>query len=187
MDFAEQNSIRKLIDDLNGAPEQAVPEQFASVEAMLNATTERAQDMIIGRGTDEVLTPTWTMVTVKGQLVVFATPFDGGDGYKDIIAEAMKKFMTEAKVVRYSFISEAWAASPLKEEWDKGDRRPPSEREDRIEVVLITVADKSGSWVRTLEMVRDWETGKVIELKQQKEFKDEAHEGRFANLLADEA
>jgi hypothetical protein len=71
--------------------------------------------------------------------------------------------------------------------WDKGDRRPPSEREDRIEVVLITVADKSGSWVRTLEMVRDWETGKVIELKQQKEFKDEAHEGRFANLLADEA
>jgi hypothetical protein len=162
MDFAEQNSIRKLIDDLNGAPEQAVPEQFASVEAMLNATTERAQDMIIGRGTDEVLTPTWTMVTVKGQMVVFATPFDGGDGYKDIIAEAM-------------------------EEWDKGDRRPPSEREDRIEVVLITVADKSGSWVRTLEMVRDWETGKVIELKQQKEFKDEAHEGRFANLLADEA
>lgn len=179
-----KNEITALVDKLNAEEARPLPDFCASREAMVEKEYERVSKYMIGNAGAELL-PTWVMATSKGQVVVMATPFDGA-GSKDVIAEAVRKFMRDANVVRYAFTTEAWAANPTKESWDAGDKRPPSEREDRVEIVMIVAADREGFTLNTYKIERH-DAGQVTALSLWKDGKDmTGFTGRFANML-DEA
>lgn len=176
--------IKKIIEELNAAPKRPIPDKFADTDVMIGMSYEMARDYLVGSNDNE-LAPTWSMVTENGQTVLVTTPFGDGDS-KNAVANGMRKFMREAKVMRYTFTTEAWIASTTKEEWET-DKRPPSKRDDRMEIVMVVGCDRSGASVKIYEIVREWETGKVTNLKPlDPERTMDGFEGRFANLLADE-
>jgi hypothetical protein len=184
------NPIRELVDKLNAAEPEPIPEAFSSVEKMMDKALDFARDMIIGTNDDEdesAFAPAWAMVTQNGQTVVVMTPFVGGPEAKDAIAEGMRLVMKEAHVIRYTFTSEAWTASQ-RAPFNPGDL-PPSERNDRKEVLMITGGDRvTGTKIRLFDIIRD-EDGVVTELKFDKKHSDLqtdsscGAEGRFTDML----
>lgn len=66
-------------------------------------------------------------------------------------------------VKRYVFVCEAWTIS--RDSKSALQDKMPSDCDDRIEVVFIDVRDRDGDFCwEAYELVRDWTTGKVIEL-----------------------
>lgn len=181
------NDIQATIDAINSAEAKPIPEDFQDTLAMIGAEYSRAKEYLVGNK-DASLIPTWTAITKNGQFLIVATPFEGGERHKDMVAQAMERIFNEINAERYTFISEAWMARVDKDEYDK-DRRPPSQRDDRMEVLIIMGGDKDGSQMRTYEIIRDDE-GIISDLKLDPasiEMSGPQVEGRFANLLRREA
>lgn len=176
------NEIAELIKTLNAEEPRDLPDFCADRESMIAKEYERVSGYMIGADRDAELLPTWVMATAKGQVVVMATPFDG-EWSKDLIGTVVRKFMREANVVRYAFTSEAWMAKPTKESWDAGDRRPPSEREDRVEIVMIIAADREDFTLNTYQIERE-ASGQITALSpMEQDGKMEGFSGRFTNML----
>lgn len=178
-----KNEIAELIATLNAQEPCALPDFCADRDSMIAKEYERVSGYLIGADKDAELIPTWVMATERGQVVVMATPFDG-EGAKDLICLAVRKFMQEANVVRYAFTSEAWVAKTTKESWDAGDHRPPSEREDRVEIVMFIAADREDFTLKVYQIERD-AAGQITALSpwQEHEEKPTGWSGRFANML----
>lgn len=179
------NDISRTIEAILAADPRPVPEEFADRDLMMGKAYEQAVKALVGAKDGEVL-PTWAILTENGQVVIVATPFTDGEESKEMVADLMRKFMRQIKAIRYTFLSEAWAAAVTAEEWEAGDRRPPSERDTRIEIVLVACSDRDGASLKTYEIQRD-ETGVVTALKPiRPEEPMNNLEGRFANLLEDD-
>lgn len=175
-----ENEIEELVENVLSAPPQPLPEIFADSDLMMGGAYEMAKEYLVGHS-DRQLTPTWAIATENGQTLIVATPFVG-ENAKELVASSMRKLMKLIKAVRYTFTTEAWVAKVSEDEWRK-DKRPPSERDDRVEVVLIAGADLSGSFAKSYEIHRNGETGAVEGLKSLSESPMRDFEGRFGNLL----
>jgi hypothetical protein len=73
---------------------------------------------------------------------------------KDIAARRIGADMRRRGVTLYVFVSEAWLAD-VRGEADPDLGTPPSERSDRIEVLLISASDLEGDTVATYRIVRN--------------------------------
>lgn len=125
------------------------------------------------------MTPCWLIQGDKRTSIV-ATPFDG-DRSKDFVAFVIRRLLKEENASAYSYVSEAWMAI---EDLKYPIGLAPRERNDRREVVIITVADRKTSRMRSWEIIRGPD-GTVIELKVNPIHGEEHFAGRFFNLFED--
>lgn len=166
-----------IIRDIMGAEPRPIPPELGDVQGMIDAARQHAERVLVGDKGAELM-PVWCVLTKTGQSAIIATPFFGEES-KGQIAEAMRDFMRRVGAVRYTMASEAWLASGK-----SPDGRPPKDRDDRIEVVMICGCGKGESQMRTFEIIRDWQTGVVTELKPMEGDLDVVS-GRFSGLLED--
>jgi hypothetical protein len=182
------NQLDDLVRKLNSAPPQPIPPEYSDIDLMMGQEYELAVKYLVGGPADRSLVATWTLLTASGNIAMVVTPFEDGDRGKDLVAAGMRKLMREANVIRYTFASEAWMSVATAEEMAEGKPyRPPSERDDRVEIVMITGADKTTSALNAYEIKRDWTTGQITALEKldKGEMRPET-QGRFANLLGDD-
>lgn len=102
------------------------------------------------------------MIDNDGAIKSVTTPFQNeSDKLEALIV--LRAMMRQLGVIQYSFLSEAWAAAENHTSARAQDIRP-SERSDRIEVVVATASDGVVTTIKLWGIVRN-EAGKVIDLK----------------------
>lgn len=179
------DSLQDLIARVKGAETQPIPEEMSDVDRMIGLAYQHAKRVLVGQPGAELM-PVWCLLTETGQSVIVATPFIG-EHAKEMVAVAMRGLMREVGAIRYTFASECWMATMTPEERAR-DGRPPSERDDRVECVMILGADRRGSSMDCYEMKRDWRSGQVVDLapmdKGEGKRENGLVDGRFANLLS---
>jgi hypothetical protein len=92
-------------------------------------------------------------------------PFDD-DRSKDLAISVLRRKVRElGDVYMYAFISEGWALR-LPPGSDPSKSVRPSKSDQRIELVTTMVVHRDGTRLSDMhELIRDWKTGHVIELK----------------------
>lgn len=128
--------------------------------------------------TGQVL-PHFVVQHADGRLVVI--PLEaaqmGNETYKDRACEALREILREfPEIVVYGFITEAWEA--------EGDsERPPSQREDRREIVLVMMETRDGQgFCSSREIDRDAE-GKPVALVGERLTSGMETDSRFSGLF----
>lgn len=175
------NPIQDMIEEVNQqAAEPTVPESLSSNEVAQEHALTFLKKLYLEDGLEELI-PQWIIVAGNNHIVELLTPFEGSES-KDLTALGLRRVMAEVHAKRYLFMSEAWVVS--RNSLSDINGRPPSQCEDRIEVVVVVAGDHDETTSKTYELIRDWESGKVIELK------DTGHDhaggtlgGRFAGML----
>lgn len=188
--MSENELIEQLLAIRNEPPQPLAP-QFLNNEAFMAHTIDFVKDFYLTEPSKEKeLAPMFTVVANNGQVVPFVTPFVGEpedmDLVKNTVAQGLRTMMQVIGAVRYSFMSEAWMAkfSSFEDSRKRRKGRPISQLEDKVEVVVIIVSDAENTTSATFELVRDWTSGEVTELKPILEPTKEANSsGRFSNLL----
>lgn len=171
------------ISEIGRGPQVEMDPIFGSVDTMCGFMTTQHHEYFARPDTqaDDQYRPMLFAVCENGQVVPILTDFSS-DQEKDFFCAQMAVAFKLWRVVRYSFAMEAWFATDITEE---NKHLAPSQREDRKEMIFTSVIDKDGSSAfSALEMIRDWQTGKVTELRDMTDqFKGTEFGGRFANLL----
>jgi hypothetical protein len=169
------------------------PPGHESAEALLDHLTDYARTIYLAPDAtaETQLRPMVIACCANGDVVPLVNVglFDADE--KDAWADMCRKVFKEWNVKHYGLIVEAWAATPRADDLTlsgglKENAMRPSERDDRVEVVMITAEDRRGRTKgRTLEIVRDYATGKVADLRPiLEDIGEEAMlRGRFASLL----
>ncbi len=165
------------VDTIGKGPKRDLPVDFETVNGLIDHMTRYVRDYWLGedaRDKDDAkkqFLPMVTAVCANGDIVpmMIGTNFD--EDSKDDLVEMCQINFNKWGVVRYVFASEAWLASyegdAARAELDKKDRLPPSQVESRVEVMTIQAVDRDGTHAfAALEMVRDWSTGLVTDLKE---------------------
>jgi len=124
------------------------------------------------------LSPMFIAIKADGSAEQYLVDIEN-EQQKQMLCDQLSEHFKSTNVQYYAFFTEAWAAIYQ----DRQMNVQPSKREDRTEIVLTIVADNEGNKLgSTLEMVRDWNTNRVVELKEY-EMNATAFSGRFAELL----
>jgi hypothetical protein len=110
---------------------------------LLDAAEAHARGILIG--TAEALIPVFMLQDGEDQGYLVATPFVGENAnevahVKDAVAYAVRRMIKAKKIVRYSFLSEAWM-TVRPPGWNEAMGPPPSESDDRREVVIAMATD----------------------------------------------
>jgi hypothetical protein len=159
-------------------PEPPNPE----LDRLIEIAIQQAERVLVDKPNAQIL-PTFVLEKPDNEIGVFATPWTN-EREKEITVYALRHVMRETKVLRYSFISEAWMATarPGTEHLARlPDGEMPSQRPDRVEVVIITASDATTIKSAMLRIVRG-EGGTVVRLDR--DLADaKAIKGRFADLL----
>lgn len=152
-----------------------------NLDDLIEGAIDFARTVLVGVK-DATLLPAW-LIEGKTRTSVVGTPFDG-DMSKDVVADAIRKLLKAEEAKSYSFVSEAWVAF---EDPKHPSGLQPAQRYDRREVVMVTVADRTGAAkFRAWEIVRG-QDGVVTELKANAfPGGEDTFEGRFHNLFEDE-
>jgi hypothetical protein len=152
------------------------------LDKLVQLAIEHAERVLIGQPGASIL-PSFVVETGDGQLAIIATPWTN-ERDKQITVLALRATMRKAGVVRYSFISEAWMAiaEPGTEHKTRlADHEMPSNRPDRVEVVIISASDAKEVRSAMLRIIRG-EAGTVVRLdRDQADAKNV--QGRFVDLL----
>lgn len=190
-DVKVTDRISEMIEAVNAAPFRDMPAMFASNESLIEDCIRMARNYYLEqeREPSDEMQPTWHLLSGNNQTALIVTPFIGPDeNVKDLVAMTIRKFISETHVKRYAFMSEAWLATSSKEQW-KNNKLPPSQRSDRVEVIIIMAQGRDDEGLmKAFEIVRDWETGKVTDLKPYQTDMPGSNRvggGRFANLYDD--
>jgi hypothetical protein len=151
---------------------------------LLDAAEAHARGILIG--TAEELIPVFMLQDGADQGYLVATPFVGENAnevthVKDAVAYAVRRMIKAKKIVRYSFLSEAWMIVRSRE-WQEGDGPTPSEAEDRIEVVMAIATDGVDYQARRWRIKRDGRTCADLVLDSMDDEKGPGG-GRFDHLL----
>jgi hypothetical protein len=159
---------------------QLTPDQ--KLDKLVQLAIEHAERVLIGNPGASIM-PSFVIESANGEMAIIATPWSS-ERDKDITVFALRATMRKGGAVRYSFISEAWMAT-AKPGQEKLARLPagemPSQRPDRIEVVIISASDDKEVRSAMLRIIRG-EGGTVIKLVRDRA--EAKHvEGRFADLL----
>jgi hypothetical protein len=153
------------------------------LDRMVDLAIQQAERVLINQPKTSLL-PTFVLERADGEVAIFATPWEN-ERHKDITVFALREIMREEGVQRYSFISEAWMA-PAPPWADENTTRVkghemPSQRPDRVEIVMISASDKDTIKSAILRIVRG-EAGTVVRLDRDRA-DTKAISGRFAELL----
>jgi hypothetical protein len=155
-----------------------------TLDEMMGHAADQARRVMIG--TKAELTPVWLLVTGRGEIEVFATPW-GNNLEKRLTIETMREVMRETRCTAYSLLTEAWmlrVKGAALEDFDDYKGLRPSESPDRQECVVTMAANKAGEHrYATFETVRNAK-GKCIELRPISTSEDR-WTGVFGNLLAE--
>jgi hypothetical protein len=131
-------------------------------------------------------------VCKNGDIVPIVVDASFDEDNKDAFVEQCRTMFKVWGVERYVFTSEAWLAESRQEDTSRGVPKEdmPSQREDRLEVTIVTAIERGKSVFTCLEMIRDWDTGKVNELREMKEIfgapvsqLEGLSKGRFSTML----
>lgn len=152
-----------------------------TLEEMVNLAEQQAQRVLLG--TKEELMPSWLLVTGRGDVEIYATPWSN-TREKNLVTLCMKDIMREKHCTAYSLLVEAWMATVTGDEAKKPyDGPPPSQRSDRQECVVITAADHAGQHAhKHLQIERDAE-GRCAKLTRLDGPEDKITSEIFDNLL----
>ena len=152
------------------------------LDKLVRLAVEHAERVLIGKDGASIM-PSFVIESANGQIAIVATPWTS-ERDKELTVLALRATMRKAGVERYSFISEAWmavAAPGTERKARLADHEMPSQRPDRIEVVIITASDATEVRSAMLRIIRG-EAGTVVRLDRDKA--DAKHvKGRFADLL----
>jgi hypothetical protein len=153
------------------------------LDRMIGLAIKQAETVLLDQPGASMI-PTFVMEDPGDRIVVFGTPWET-EAHKEITCLALRAIMRESGTLRYCFMSEAWMAiaPPGTDEHTTRlkDHEQPSNRPDRVEVVVITASDASASKSAMLRIVRG-EAGTVVRLDRDRaEMK--SLRGRFSNLL----
>lgn len=156
------------------------------LDRLIDLAIQQAERVLIGKP-NAALLPSFVIEGASGAIAILATPWSS-DRDKEITAQALRATMRESGVVRYSSLSEAWMAMAPPDITPEQartmrlrDDQMPSQRPDRIEVVIIAACDRTTSKSALLRIVRG-EAGTVVRLDRD-QAGDKILSGRFANLL----
>jgi hypothetical protein len=141
------NGFEDMIREMRDKPAKPIPPELGTVDQMIALARQHAESCLVGQAGAELL-PAWCVLTERGHSLIVATPFIGEDS-KQMVADAMRYLMSETGAVRYSFATEAWMAKG-----EAPDGRPPAQREDRVEAVMIIGCDRGESKMASFEIVR---------------------------------
>jgi hypothetical protein len=147
-----------------------------TVDELLDRAIEHACSVLVGKP-EASLMPTW-LIQSKDKTSIIGTPWDGEEDKKFMLF-AMRMMLEKEQAQSYSFMSEAWSA---RENLNHPIGLPPSQREDKNEVVLINACDRQGGKMRIYEIKRN-KKGVVTELALQKQGGEDQFSGRLLNLL----
>jgi hypothetical protein len=152
-----------------------------TLDDMIRLAREHATRVMVG--SKDELTPAWLVISGKGAIEIFATPW-GNNLEKQLVIETMRDVMRENHATAYSMLTEAWMLRVhgvgITEENYKGPM--PSESPDRQECVVIMAANRDGEHrYQSMETVRGDE-GKCVELRPLSGSEDR-FTGIFDNLL----
>lgn len=151
---------------------------MSTLDLLTEMALDHAKTCLIGQPGAQMV-PCWLIEGDKRTSIV-ATPFDG-DRSKDFAAFMIRKMLKEENARAYSYVSEAWIAT---EDLKHPIGLAPRERENRREIVIITVADRKTSRMRIWEIIRGAD-GTVVELKADPVGDEDRFGGRFFNLFGD--
>jgi hypothetical protein len=119
--------------------------------------------------------PMFITIDSNGTKNLLVTPWNGEDE-KTLVLRNLKKIFRETGVVAYLNVTEAWVTK----QFHSG--KPPSECEDREEVVMISAVSKEGSMGRLLYIVRE-KDGDVVDLVRRGDNEVTGLTGRLVELL----
>lgn len=103
---------------------------------------------------DYQVPPTWIAKGPEGVAVVM-TPFDDTEGKRSAV-NMIRMLFAAKDITHYVLVTEAWMANVNPEKEPELVNIPPSQREDRKEVVNIVGADRSGNKIGvTYEILRN--------------------------------
>jgi hypothetical protein len=153
-----------------------------TLDDMMKLATDQANRVMVG--TKAELQPAWLLVTGKGDVEIFMTPW-GNNREKHLVIETMRDVMREKRCTAYSMLTEAWMLRVQGVTDEKEYTGPmPSESPDRQECVVAMAANKAGEHrYQTLETVRAAD-GTCSELRALSTVEDR-FTGVFDNLLDD--
>jgi hypothetical protein len=141
---------------------------------------KQAEMVLVGAPAGTQVDPIFLMVSKTGKIGFISTRWSNADE-RELMSRAIRQEMKKEGVIKYSFMSEAWAAK-AKEGWKKGmDFTPPSLRDDRMEIVMGVAAEKGHSEMKTWKIVRG-QNGRVTKLVEE-QAGEVALSGRFINML----
>lgn len=175
-------------DTIGKGPKKPLPRRFQTLDGLLDAHEEHVRAWWKEHGSDASAShrPMIIAVCKNGDIVPVMAMLAFDEAMKDQFADHMRGLLHQWRAERYVFISEAWLAEIDTTKDDPGwEHLPPSQRNDRKEIMMLVAADRKKTKERMLEMVRDWTTGCVTELKADPK-RDEAAAsmgGRFSTLL----
>lgn len=193
IDAVDQDGQRVNFDRIGKGEGHVCPEEARTTEGLLTHLERWATDFWMKPSDEDRDDPSRgfipTIVAVCGngeiQHVVLNVPFD--EENKDRIVRAMRHQFKQWGVVRYGFVSEAWAATykVFPQGTDEDERVQPSEHPERREIMNIVVADREGAvFVSALDIKRDY-NGIVRNIVKNTDMQSNpgSFGGRFASLL----
>jgi hypothetical protein len=159
-----------------------------TLDDLIERAFDRARDRLVLGEREQPLPPTWFFVMPDGSVREGETPFADmsadphGDMQKEAVAKGTGSWMRASGVTAYAYVSEAWAV----ESRDADDPRRPSERPDRIEIVVALAESADGEQrAAAWKMVRG-ETGRVVHLRAKEaptSLAGDKLKGKFFGLL----
>jgi hypothetical protein len=153
------------------------------LDELVEKAHQHARTVLVGDPQAQIL-PSWLIQFKNRPTTLVATPW-GEEREKIMIFGVMRMTMRDprAGVVSYSFMTEGWKSI---EYAGRDTGLMPSQREDKIEVVIINACDRERGITRMYEMVRGPD-GAVTELKPERDFEECPRQegGRAINLLLD--
>ena len=175
------NPIEQIVDSMNNSGIRPIPDGFDSLEKMIDVAFRHVKAVLIDQENNELI-PVWAVLNNKGQTAILMTPFTDGVQSKDLAAMALSIVMKQTGAIRYTFACEAWTVHCDPNEGMP--ERPPSQDDRRIEVVMISGAERGQTLMKMWEIVRD-DQAKIVELKPYMADVEGSvtSTGRFANLL----
>lgn len=185
METFEPSNLQALIERIAivaQEPMGPVIEEYTSNKKALDHLQVFANAVLLSEK-DASISPMFVLSLPNNELIPLVMPME--DDYKDTAASLVRTLGIVTKAVRYTQITEAWCKSVQQEDFQafKEGKVQVRDCQDKTEVVILLAGDSEETIMRTLEIVRDWNTGAVTELKLLHD--DIPAQGRFANLLQD--
>ena len=155
---------------------------------MLDVAEDHARTVLVKNQLGSMI-PVFDLRDAKGDARIVAGEFTGETpaevvDTKDAIAKFVRTLIQEHDIVQYSFLSEAWMiVRKAPADYIAGVSVPPSEADDRVEVVICTAQSRTDFAMRRWRIKRD-KKGCVVDLVLDSNAGEKAKpSGRFDSLL----
>ena len=158
----------------------------AIIDKMMSLGADAIQERI---GEKDDMMPVWHIMYQDGHSIVIGTPW-GNQREKIAVFKAMRQSLRATNAVAYCVTIEAWLASEKLREGEtladfekRSDRVRPSQRPDRIEVLMAFASDGTEKRSRAWNIHRDIR-GRIASLSERNDFAETtAFDGMVPSML----